>query len=84
MKDTFRIDKYILTFDHNIKTEIFSETQYYGIIFHMDNGKYEVMHNFDLGNRLLINLKNGANKDVPFKEETFWLLPPVINAKEME
>jgi hypothetical protein len=80
MYDTFTLNKYTIKYDHRIKTEIFSNTQYYGIIFFMDDGQYEILHNYDMGDRLLINLNNGSNKDVPFKEETFWMLPKGVEA----
>lgn len=78
---TFTLDQYLLTFDSQIKHETYDEEWFYGIIFYDDDGgKYDVMHNYALGNRLLLNNKEGW-KDIPFKEATFGFLPPGVQAR---
>jgi hypothetical protein len=77
----FTLDQYLLTFDSNIRYETYNEKWYYGIIFYdSDGGKYDVIHNYALGNRLLINNKDGW-KDIPFKEATFGFLPDGVQVR---
>lgn len=78
----FTLDKYKLSFD-NIKYETFKNSSYYGIIFNINNDRYELIHNYILGNRLLINTSR-VNKDIPFKKETFGFLPDCIKCEENE
>jgi hypothetical protein len=84
----YHFKDYIISFDKNIKFETFEEKDYRGITFILDDGNahYEVIHNFAMGYRLLINTGyknfNGVFKDVPFKEATFGMLPPGVTAKE--
>lgn len=84
MKINKIIDKYILVFDDHIKYEEYSEKQYYGIIFFINNFRYEVIHNYDLGNRLIINGEYFAYKDIPFNIKTFDFLPSHIKAFELQ
>jgi hypothetical protein len=79
---TYILDSYILTYDEKIKTETFECEQYYGITFHMKDKRYQVLHNYDLGNRIIINPNNGGFQDIPFKPDTFWFLPPGVEARE--
>ena len=79
----YTLDKYLLTYNPNIKTEKFSCEQYYGIVFIVDDGRYQVLHNKDLGDRIIINRNNGHWHDIPFKPATFHLLPHGVEAKEI-
>lgn len=61
--------------------EEFEELDYCGISFTKGEERYQLIHNFHMGNRLLINNLE-ENKDIPFKEETFHLLPEDIKVVE--
>lgn len=77
----FKLDFYLLSFDKDMKHETYDEPWYYGIIFYdSEGGKYDVIQNYLLGSRLIINNKDGW-KDIPFKEATFSFLPPGVEAK---
>jgi hypothetical protein len=77
----FTLDIYQLLFDECIKHETYDEQWYYGIIFYdEDNGKYDVIHNYLMGNRIIINNKEGW-RDIPFKEATFGFLPAGVKAR---
>ena len=82
--NTYTLDTHILiTYDPNIKHEIYSCQWYHGIIFHIsENEKYDVIHNIYMGNRLLTN-KESYWSDIPFKKETFKFLPPGVEAIEI-
>lgn len=81
----FRLDNYLITYDHTFKTETYSCEWYYGIIFWDDQGnKYDVIHNYALGNRIIINPAAGGFSDIPFKPATFGFLPEGVEAKEIE
>jgi hypothetical protein len=83
-KCTFRLDNYLITYDHTFKTETYSCQWYYGIIFWDDqDNKYDVIHNYYLGNRLIINPKAGGFSDIPFKPATFGFLPDGIEVTEL-
>ena len=78
----FKLDNYIISFPSFIEHETYQCGSYYGIIFKIDKIKYDIIHNYLLGNRLLINGDNiGEWKDIPFKKETFSFLPKIINVK---
>lgn len=77
-----KINKYILSFDESsIKYQLFETQQYYGILFLINNDKYEIIHNKDIGTRLLINKEYFWN-DIPFKKDTFNFLPFNIKCEE--
>ena len=79
-----RVDDLVLTFDDSIHYETFDvPDNYHGVDFHAPDGKYEVLSS-KLGMRLLINLKDGSNKDVPFHEGTFWMLPAGIKVERVK
>lgn len=78
----YEFDKYIITYDSSIKAVSFDCKWYYGIVFHINDGKFELIHNYMLGNRILISLHEGWLQDIPFKPATFDLLPQGIKAKE--
>lgn len=79
----FVLDKYLITYDSTIKVETFDDKWYYGIIFYLGNSRYQLIHNYALGNRILISLYEGWCQDIPFKPATFDLLPSGVNAKEI-
>lgn len=81
-KSSFILDEYIITYDSNMKISTFNTEWYYGIIFNIGNDKYELIHNYLLGNRLFINNNEGWN-DIPFKPATFHFLPNGVEAKEI-
>jgi hypothetical protein len=81
----------ILRFDSCMKYEKYSCKWYHGIIFYIpddgniltgDYGRYDVIHNIYMGNRILISNKEGW-KDIPFKKATFGFLPPGVEAIEI-
>lgn len=91
--NTYTLDENILImYDPNIKCETYECSQYHGIIFYIPNdggnsvfgteGRYDIVHNYDLGNRLLINNSEGI-KDIPFKAGTFAFLPTGVEAIEI-
>ena len=77
------LGEYLITYDASIKVEMFSEKDYHGIYFFMEDGQYQLINNFHMGPRMIINLKNGYNHDIPFKPATFSFLPPGVTACEM-
>lgn len=77
------LDKYIITYPINIKTEMYSCKDYYGIIFITEECRYDVCHNYLMGDRLIINPAAGGFKDIPFKEATFGFLPEGVSVKEI-
>lgn len=84
MNLTFILDTYIITYDSNIKTDKFDNEWYYGITFYTGpHSKCELIHNYALGNRILLNPKEHWGFDIPFKPGTFHLLPDGITAEEI-
>jgi hypothetical protein len=82
MKKSIKIDNYKLTFNNDVKYKLFENNQYYGVSFIDGEDKYEILHNKDLGNRLLINKKYYWH-DIPLKKETFGLLPKFLSCEEV-
>lgn len=78
---TFNLDKYIISYPNNFKVNIFETQWFYGITFKTKHGYVELIHNPILGNRMIISDDVWMCKDVPFKEETFWLLPDGVTVK---
>lgn len=78
----FLLDKYTIWYNASIKAEEFKNEWYYGITFYIGGGKYELIHNYALGNRILSSPKEGWSTDIPFKPSTFHLLPDGITAEE--
>jgi hypothetical protein len=73
------LDNYLITYDLKFGTETFECDSYYGIIFHLENGdSYELLHNYHMGDRLLVKT-NGTWQDIPFKPSSFGCLPDGIN-----
>jgi len=79
----FTLGDYLITYDSNITTETYSCADYYGIIFYTQDAKYDVVHNFHLGARLITNKKDGSWSDIPFKPATFGFLPTGITVQEI-
>lgn len=85
----YKLGKFNFIFPTNIKFVITEEDSYSTITFLIENNsligdkfdKYEIINNCYLGYRLFISNTKGW-QDVPFKKETFWLLPPEVKAFE--
>jgi hypothetical protein len=78
------LDTYLIVYPPDMNVETFAEKWYYGIIFRTEKGKYEVMHNYASGNRILLHFHDGSWDDVPFKPATFGFLPEGVEAIEIE
>lgn len=79
----FVLDKYMITYPKRYEIETYSTKDFYGIIFTTDDCRYDVCHNYFLGNRIIINPKAGGFQDIPFKPATFGFLPEDIIVKEV-
>lgn len=77
------VGTYILLFEEHVKHETYECESYHGIIFHDNDIKYDVLHNYVLGQRIIISNKHGLCQDIPFKKETFYLLPNTIKVEEI-
>lgn len=77
------LDKYLITYPVNLKIETYSCKDYYGIVFITDEYRYDVCHNYLMGDRLIINPTAGGFRDIPFKPATFGFLPEGITVKEI-
>lgn len=77
------LDKYLITYPNSFKTETYSCKDYYGIVFFTDECKYDVCHNYLMGDRLIMNPTAGGFSDIPFKPATFGFLPEGITVKEI-
>jgi len=77
------LDKYLITYPVDLKVETYSCKDYYGIIFIMEDCRYDVCHNYLMGDRLIRNPTAGGFSDIPFKPATFGFLPEGITVKEI-
>ena len=77
------LDKYLITYPTKIKIETYSCKDYYGIVFITDSCRYDVCHNYLMGDRLIMNPTAGGFSDIPFKPATFGFLPDGIEVKEI-
>lgn len=77
------LDKYLITYPVQYKIETYSTKDFYGIIFFTENCRYDVCHNYLMGDRLIINPAAGGFQDIPFKPATFGFLPEDIVVKEI-
>lgn len=77
------LDKYLITYPVKFKTETYSCKDYYGIIFITDECRYDVCHNYLMGDRLIRNPTAGGFSDIPFKPATFGFLPEGITVEEI-
>jgi hypothetical protein len=77
------LDNYLIVYPSGMNVETFSEEWFYGIIFRTEKGKFEAMHNYALGNRILLNFHDGSWHDIPFKPATFGFLPDGVEAIEI-
>lgn len=75
----FKVGSFNLVFSNDIKFETFDDPEnYYGIIFHHNKKKYEVIE-CKLGTRLIISGKEGEFQDMPFNQKTCKFLPDFVN-----
>ena len=79
----FVLDKYLITYPKRYKIETYSTKDFYGIMFYTDDCRYDVCHNYLMGDRIIINPKAGGFQDIPFKPATFGFLPEDIIVREM-
>jgi len=77
------LDKYLITYPTTFKVETYSCKDYYGIIFITEDCRYDVCHNYLMGDRLIRNPAAGGFSDIPFKPATFGFLPDGIEVKEI-
>lgn len=77
------LDKYLITYPSKLNVETYSSKDFYGIIFKTEDCRYDVCHNYLMGDRLIINPKAGGFQDIPFKPATFGFLPEGITVKEI-
>jgi hypothetical protein len=77
------LDKYLITYPSHFKVETYSCKDYYGIIFITEDCRYDVCHNYLMGDRLIRNPTAGGFSDIPFKPATFGFLPDGIEVKEI-
>ncbi len=78
----FILDKYLLTFDSNIKHEEHKCEIIYGIKFYFDNNNYDIFNNMYMGNRMIINDENGW-RDIPINDSSIELLPDCIKVSKL-
>lgn len=72
---------FIINLNDDVKYERYHDKHYDGIIFYdKDGGKYDVVNNYLMGYRLIINNHEGF-KDIPFRESTFCFLPAGVEVK---
>lgn len=83
MNILYVLGNYLLVYNASIEVEIFSCEDYDGIIFLMEDARYQLINNYHMGPRLVINPWNGGFQDMPFKPDTFWLLPPGVQASQL-
>lgn len=81
--DVYILGMYLISYDIAIEVEFFRCEQYHGISFFMEDGRYDVLYNKDMGHRITINLKDGSWNDIPFKPATFGFLPEGVTAQEI-
>lgn len=73
------LDKFLIHFDdHAIQYRTYDEEHARGIVFTVGEWTYDIVHNFEMGYRLLINSTKYEWKDLPFKEGMFHFLPEGI------
>ena len=81
--ELYMLDKYMITYPKHMAVETYSCKDYYGIVFITEDCRYDVYHNYLMGDRLIINPKAGGFSDIPFKPGTFGFLPPGVEVKEI-
>ena len=79
---TFFLGDYIIAYDPTIQTKTYVCQDFYSISFFIDDFEYCLVHNYIMGDRIVISNKDGYCKDIPFKVDTFGFLPDKINARE--
>lgn len=76
-----KFDEYIIRFPSDIKYQIYDYIYCYGIKFFYDNKIYDIIYNRQVNwSRIIITEGYGrsGSKDIPFKEESWWILPKNI------
>ena len=76
------LGKYEFTFKPNITYKVYESEWLDSITFFIKTERYEVINNFSMGYRLLIN-NRGGDKDIPFHSGTFDFLPKDIEVNEL-
>lgn len=67
------------TWNKNIsKYELIEEDECYGIVFTIDNVKYEIINSIHMGYRIFIYDDKGSCQDIPFSKKTQHFLPEDI------
>ena len=79
----FVLDNFQLIFDASIKHETYDTPWYYGIIFYLGEAKWEVIHNYLMGNRMYISEREYWMRDIPFHKGTAGILPEQIKVLEL-
>ncbi len=81
--NTFKLDKYLFKFA-DIKYEIYDNESYRGIIFYDGKYQYDIVQNYNLGNRLIIaSYLYNEHKDIPLHDGTLYLIPSKIKVEKI-
>jgi hypothetical protein len=89
----FQLNKYQIAYPANMDAKTFDEEWYYGIIFTIEDKRYELIHNYQMdAERIFISHRGRVpslpdhyllGQDIPFKPVTFNFLPEGVTAKEV-
>lgn len=77
------IGRYMLSFPEDTQHETYSCYDYYGVIFHVEGVKYEVLANRYMGERIYVSEGEGCWKDMPFHMGTAGFLPDCITTEKL-
>lgn len=82
----FQLGEYLLKYSSDIKTETYSNKDFYGIIFYIEGKKYDLVQNHLMGSRIFVSStkREGVGHDIPFKPDTFHLLPKEVKVSIIE
>jgi hypothetical protein len=75
---------YRIHYPSHLRVETFREESYDGIIFIMEDARYQLINNYAMGTRLIINPHDGGFKDMPFNVRSFAWLPEGVTATEIQ
>lgn len=79
---SFKFDNFIVEFPADTNYTTYDDEYCYGIIFSQNNIKYKLIHNRQVNwNRIFI-IENGMTSDLPFREDTWQLLPDSIKVRK--
>ena len=81
---TYFLGDYIIAYDPNLLIKKHECKDFHSITFLIGDWEYCLVHNYILGDRILISSKMGDSKDIPFKVETFGFLPQKVNARKIK